>query len=442
MIDQDLQNILSLVDQYITKKHNSKEWVAGQDWVQYAGPYFSSLEYTKAIESLLSEWLVMGVDSLKFEQKFPKKFDKNFGILTNSGSSSNLLMMSALASKRLYNLPKGTKVITPAAGFPTTLNPIIQNGFEPVFVDVELETLNLKTDELEDAAKSGAKVITFAHVLGNPPNMDEVMSVVEKYNLVLLEDCCDALNCFYKGKPLGSFGEMASCSFYPAHHMTMGEGGFVACNTKQQETVARSLREWGRGCFCVGKKANLLKNGSCGKRFCNWLPEMPEEIFDHKYVYEEIGYNLKPIELQASMGLVQLNKLNEITELRKRNHITLKAIFKPYEEYFILPEATSGADVNWFAFAATVKDNPLFNRTKFVNFLEDHKIQTRPYFAGCILLQPAYNGFYDGDIRKRFPNAVKSTTNTFFLGTSPVITQKQLSYINEVVDKFFSQLIY
>ena len=185
-----------------------------------------------------------------------------------------------------------------------------------------------------------------------------------------------------------------------------------------------------------------MKNGSCGKRFCNWLPEMPEEIFDHKYVYEEIGYNLKPIELQASMGLVQLNKLNEITELRKRNHITLKAIFKPYEEYFLLPEATSGADVNWFAFAVTVKDNPLFNRTKFVNFLEDHKIQTRPYFAGCILLQPAYSGFYDGDIRKRFPNAVKSTTNTFFLGTSPVITQKQLSYINDVVDKFFSQLIY
>ena len=187
MINQDLQNILSLVDQYITKKHNSKEWVAGQDWVQYAGPYFSSLEYTKAIESLLSEWLVMGVDSLKFEQKFPKKFDKNFGILTNSGSSSNLLMMSALASKRLFNFPKGTKVITPAAGFPTTLNPIIQNGFEPVFVDVELDTLNLKTDELEEAAKSGAKAITFAHVLGNPPNMDEVMAVVEKYNLVLLD---------------------------------------------------------------------------------------------------------------------------------------------------------------------------------------------------------------------------------------------------------------
>ena len=442
MIDQELQNILSLVDQYITKKHNSKEWRAGEDWVQYAGPYFSSLEYTKAIESLLSEWLVMGVDSLRFEQKFPKSFGKNFGVLTNSGSSSNLLMMSALASKRLYNLPKGTKVITPAAGFPTTLNPIIQNGFEPVFVDVELDTLNLKTDEIEDAAKSGAKVITFAHVLGNPPNMKEVMEVVRKYELILLEDCCDALNCFYEGEPLGSFGEMASCSFYPAHHITMGEGGFVACNNKQQETVARSLREWGRGCFCVGKKANLLKNGTCGKRFCNWLPEMPEEIFDHKYIYEEIGYNLKPIELQASMGLVQLNKLGQITEIRKRNHASLIEIFKPYEEHFILPRATEGADVNWFAFALTIKDNALFNRAKFVNFLEDRKIQTRPYFAGCILLQPAYSGLYEGDIRKRFPNAVKSTTNTLFLGTSPVVSREQLGYIKETVDGFFSQLIY
>ena len=442
MIDQELQNILSLVDQYITKKHNSKEWRAGEDWVQYAGPYFSSLEYTKAIESLLSEWLVMGVDSLRFEQKFPKSFGKNFGVLTNSGSSSNLLMMSALASKRLYNLPKGTKVITPAAGFPTTLNPIIQNGFEPVFVDVELDTLNLKTDEIEDAAKSGAKVITFAHVLGNPPNMKEVMEVVRKYELILLEDCCDALNCFYEGEPLGSFGEMASCSFYPAHHITMGEGGFVACNNKQQETVARSLREWGRGCFCVGKKANLLKNGTCGKRFCNWLPEMPEEIFDHKYIYEEIGYNLKPIELQASMGLVQLNKLGQITEIRKRNHASLIEIFKPYEEHFILPRATEGADVNWFAFALTIKDNALFNRAKFVNFLEDRKIQTRPYFAGCVLLQPAYSGLYEGDIRKRFPNAVKSTTNTLFLGTSPVVSREQLGYIKETVDGFFSQLIY
>jgi len=350
--------------------------------------------------------------------------------------------MSALASKRLRAFPKGTKVITPAAGFPTTLNPIIQNNFEPVFVDIELDTLNLKTDELEEAAKSGAKAITFAHVLGNPPNMEEVMHVVEKYNLVLLEDCCDALGSSYDGKPLGSFGDMSSCSFYPAHHMTMGEGGFVACKDKQTETVVKSLREWGRGCFCVGKKANLLKNGSCGKRFCNWLPELPEEIFDHKYIYEEIGYNLKPIELQASMGLAQLSKLEEITQLRKRNHKLLTEIFKPYQEYFALPKLTNKADVSWFAFAATIKDNPLFNRAKFINHLESGKIQTRPYFAGCILLQPAYNGLYDGQVRERFPNSVKATTNTFFLGTSPVISAEQIRYIKYKVDEFFSSIIY
>lgn len=441
-MDPELQSILSLVDSYITKKHNSKDWRAGEDWVQYAGPHFNSAEYVSAIRSLLSEWLVMGTDSVKFEKKFPSLLGKEFGVLTNSGSSSNLLMMSALKSKRLLNFPNGTKVITPAAGFPTTLNPILQNGFEPVFVDIELDTLNLKTDELEEAAKSGAKVLTFAHVLGNPPNMDEVMEVVRKYNLVLLEDCCDALGSFYDGEPLGSFGDMASCSFYPAHHITMGEGGFVACNTKQQEIISRSLREWGRGCYCVGKKANLLKNGTCKKRFCNWLPNLSEEVFDHKYVYEEIGYNLKPIELQASMGLVQLDKLSEIAEYRKRNHSSLSRIFEPYEEYFILPRPTPKGDPNWFAFALTIKDNPLFNRAELVNFLEDHKIQTRPYFAGCILLQPAYDGVYSGDVRKRFPNSVKAMTNTFFLGVSPVITMEQINYIETVIKKFFSKLIY
>lgn len=431
-----MDNILNSINEYIQLKHSEKKWNAGQDWVQYAGPYFNSEEYVAAVKSLLGEWLVMGVDSMKFEQKFPSLLGKNFGILTNSGSSSNLLMMSALTSKRGHALQKGTKVITPVAGFPTTLNPIIQNGFDPVFVDIELDTLNLKTDELEDAAKSGAKIITFAHVLGNPPNMDEVMSVVEKYNLILLEDCCDALNSFYKEKPLGSFGEMASCSFYPAHHITMGEGGFVACNTKQQEVIARSFREWGRGCFCVGKKANLLKNGSCGKRFSNWLPEVPEEIFDHKYVYEEVGYNLKPIELQSSIGLVQLEKLEEITALRKRNHSLLCDAFKPYEEYFILPKATANSDVNWFAFAVTIKDNSPFNRTELVNFFENNKIQTRPYFAGCILLQPAYSGLYNGDVRSRFPNAVKATTNTFFLGVSPVISVEQIEYIKHTLNSF------
>ena len=439
MIDKK-EEILKLVSEYISEKQSKKRWTAGQDWVQYAGPFFDDNEYVSAIKSLLNEWLVMGQDSITFEYNFPKFLNKEYGILTNSGSSSNLIMMSVLTSKRLYNLPKGTKVITPIAGFPTTINPIFQVGFEPVFVDIELDTLNLNLDQVEDAAKSGAKVITFAHVLGNPPNMDKLMDIVKQYNLILLEDCCDALGSTYKGKSLGSFGDLASCSFYPAHHMTMGEGGFVACNTKIQEIIARSFREWGRGCYCVGKKANLLKNGSCGNRFSNWLPELPDEIFDHKYVYDEIGYNLKPIELQASIGLEQMKKLPEIHRRRKENHARLKQIFGKYEEFFHLPNATDSSDPSWFAFALTIKDNSKFKRKDIVDFLESNKIQTRPYFAGNIMLQPAYTGLIDkNEVITKYPVARKITTDTFFLGTSPVITSVQLDYIEETVDKWFKK---
>jgi CDP-6-deoxy-D-xylo-4-hexulose-3-dehydrase len=432
-----MNDILKAVENYINHKPK-KIWIPGHDWVQYAGPYFDSEEYVEAISALLQGWLVLGQNGIKFENTFPDLFNKKFGILTNSGSSSNLLMLSALTSKRLYNLPKGTKVITPIAGFPTTINPIFQVGFEPVFVDIDLDTLNLNLDQVEQKAKEGCKVLIFAHVLGNPPNMDRLMDIVNKYNLILLEDCCDALGSSYRGNPLGSFGIMSSCSFYPAHHMTMGEGGFIACNTQEQETVIRSFREWGRGCFCVGQKANTLKNGCCGKRFSNWLPSLPDEIFDHKYVYDEIGYNLKPIELQAAIGLAQMKKLPKIHELRKANHKRLYNIFSKYEEYFILPEATEHSDPSWFAFAITIKDNNRFKRKDIINYFEDHKIQTRPYFAGNIMLQPAYENMMDTqDVINNYPNARKVTTDTFFLGTSPVITIEQLNYIEVTLNNFF-----
>ena len=436
-----MDDILNLIKNYINNKHSKKEWVAGKDWVQYAGPFFDENEYIAAVKSLLNEWLVLGQDAISFENIFPQQINKKYGILTNSGSSSNLIMLSSMTSKRLYNLPKGTKVITPIAGFPTTINPIFQLGFEPLFVDIDLDTLNLNLDQVEEQAKNGAKIITFAHVLGNPPNMDRLMDIIKQYNLILLEDCCDALGSTYNGNPLGSFGEFSSFSFYPAHHMTMGEGGFVACNTKTQEIVARSFREWGRGCYCVGKKANLLKNGSCNNRFSNWLPELPNEIFDHKYVYDEIGYNLKPIELQASMGLEQIKKLPEIHRRRKENHKKLSDIFTPYEEFFILPKATKNSDPSWFAFALTLKDNIKFKRKDITNYLESNKIQTRPYFAGNIMLQPAYNGIMNKtDIISKYPNARKITTDTFFLGTSPVITLEQLEYIEKTIKSFFGQL--
>ena len=432
--------ILKLVSEYILEKQAAKTWTPGKDWVQYAGPVFDDKEYISSIETLLDEWLVLGKKGITFENNFPKLIGKNYGVLTNSGSSSNLIMMSALTSKRLYNLQKGTKVITPIAGFPTTINPIFQLGFEPLFVDIDLDTLNLNIEQVEARAKEGARVITFAHVLGNPPNMDDLMKIIEKYELILLEDCCDALGSTYDGKPLGSFGEFASCSFYPAHHITMGEGGFIACKTHQQEIVARSFREWGRGCYCVGMKAGLLKNGTCGNRFDNWLPSLPDEIFDHKYVYDEIGYNLKPIEVQAAMGLEQIKKLPHINERRNYNHRRLCEIFSKYEDYFILPKATEKSNPSWFAFAVTIKDKATFKRRDIINHFESNKIQTRPYFSVNIMLQPAYKGIMDvQEVITKFPNARKVTTDTFFLGTSPVITDEQLDYIEMVVNKFFNR---
>ena len=437
-----MDKILEAVREYINAKQSNVKWEAGKDWVRYAGDFFNADEYVAGVKSLLEGWLVLGKQGMSFEHSFPKYIGKEYGILTNSGSSSNLIMMSALTSKRIgYNFPKGTKVITPIAGFPTTVNPIFQVGFEPVFVDIDLDTLNLNLDQVEDACKTtGARIITFAHVLGNPPNIKQLMEIVKKYNLVLLEDCCDALGSTYDGSPLGSFGVFSSCSFYPAHHITMGEGGFVAASTKKDADILRSFREWGRGCYCTGLKANLLKNGSCGKRFSNWLPSLPNEIFDHKYVYDEIGYNLKPIELQAAIGIKQLEKLPEITYRRKYNHKRLCDIFEPYSDKFIIPAATKFSDPNWFAFALTLKDNCGFNRADIVNHFESNKIQTRPYFAGNIMLQPAYEGIMPAvDIVNNYPNARKVTTDTFFLGTSPIITDDQLNYIESVTKKYFNK---
>lgn len=439
-----MKEILDQVRALIEQKQANKTWVAGKDFVNYAGPHFNADEYVAAVETILNGWLVMGDKSLKFERLFPKHFGKDNGILTNSGSSSNLLMMSALTSKRGHNLPKGTKVLMPIAGFPTTLNPTLQVGFTPVFVDIELGTLNLDLDQVEKilSEQPDIRVITFAHVLGNPPNMDRLMELVKKHNLILLEDCCDALGSTYDGKPLGSYGEMASCSFYPAHHMTMGEGGYVACNTYEQEVILRSFREWGRGCYCVGPEANKLKCGSCGKRFQEWIPEMPGEIFDHKYVYDEIGYNLKPIEVQSAMGLHQLEKLPEIHALRRRNYALLFDIYKKYEDFFYLPRPQEKADPSWFAFPLTIRENAPFKRSDIVDYLEENLIQTRPYFAGNIMLQPAYSHLMNpADARDNFPVATHVMKNTFFHGTSPVITPEQIAYIGDKVDGFMSLFV-
>ena len=439
-----MKHILDQVAQYVQDKQANKTWTPGVDLVHYAGAYYDSAEFMAGVESLLNGWLAMGNAGLDFEKQFPQHFGKSGGILTNSGSSSNLLMMSALTSKRGHHLPKGTKVLMPIAGFPTTLNPTLQVGFTPVFVDIELDTLNLDLDHVEQVLNQNPdiKVITFAHVLGNPPDMDRVMDLVKKYDLILLEDCCDALGSTWKSKPLGSFGLMSSCSFYPAHHMTMGEGGFVATSDYQTEIILRSFREWGRGCYCVGPEANKLKCGSCGKRFNNWIPTLPDEIFDHKYVYDEIGFNLKPIEMQAAMGLQQLKKLPEIHRLRKRNYGLLFDVYAKYEEFFHLPRAREHSEPSWFAFPVTLRADAPFQRSDIVDYLEENLIQTRPYFAGNIMLQPAYSHLMDPEIAKNnFPKATHAMINTYFHGTSPVITPEQIQYIGEKVDSFMSLFI-
>ena len=432
------KEILNLVSEYILEKNN-KSWDKDKDWVEYSGPHFNDEEYVAAIDNLLDGWFIFGARGREFEIEFPKHLGKKHGALTNSGSSANLLMVAATASKNLYNLPKGSKFITPVVCFPTTINPIIQHGFEPVFVDVELPSVNLDLDKVEQKLEEDPDIrgIIFAHVLGNPPDMDRLMSLVEKYDLIFLEDACDALGSYYDGKKLGSFGHMSTCSFFPAHHMTLGEGGFVATDNAQARITLASVRDWGRACYCNSLKPGSVTGGTaCGNRFKNWLPGNPEAIYDHRYVFNEIGYNLKPLELQAAIGLQQIKKLPEMDEARRRNHEKLNNIFKKYSDFFYLPEATPNSDPCWFAYLLTIREDAPFTRDQIVKHLEEARIQTRSYFSGNILAHPGYNHLSGND---RFPVADLVTTNSFFLGTFIGLTDEKIQYIEDTVENFFDR---
>lgn len=441
------QAILNLVAEYITEKKQSQTWTPGQDWIQYSGPYFNAEEYVAGIDSLLNEWLILGTKGREFEQKFAPYLGKRDGIVVNSGSSANLLMVSLLRTERGGSLPKGSKFITPVVCFPTTINPLIQNGFIPVFVDVTLPNLNLNLDQVEKILEEDTgreiKGIIFAHVLGNPPDMDRLMEIVKKYNLIFLEDTCDALGSTWDGKPLGSFGDIASCSFFPAHHMTMGEGGFVAVNSAKKRMALASLRDWGRACYCnSAKPGNVMTGTACGCRFDSWFERQPDIIFDHRYVFEEIGYNLKPTEMQAAMGLAQINKLDEMHARRKYNFSRLLNIFGKYSEYFHLPTWYDKADPSWFGYLVTLKDGVPFTKSDLIEHLEGAKIQTRSYFTGNALFHPAYKELLERypDPRNQFPVATKTTLDTFFLGVYPGITDQQLDYIEKEIDNFMSKL--
>ena len=356
-------------------------------------------------------------------------------------------MGSLLRTKRGGDLPKGSKFITPVVCFPTTINPLIQNGFDPIFVDVELPNLNLNLDQVErllwaDTNKE-IKGIIFAHVLGNPPDMDRLMGLVEKYDLIFLEDTCDALGSTWNGQPLGSFGDISTCSFFPAHHMTMGEGGFVAVNSAKKRMALASLRDWGRACYCnSAKPGNVTEGTACGCRFDTWFKGHDDIVFDHRYVFEEIGYNLKPTEMQAAMGLAQLDKLDEMHARRKHNFKRLYDIFSQYPDFFYLPEMHEKADVSWFGYLVTLKDGLHFTKSQMVDAMEEAKIQTRSYFTGNALLHPAYEELASKYInpRKGFPVATKTTIDTFFLGVYPGITDEQMDYIEQVVHDFLKNI--
>jgi len=439
--------ILRLVKSYIKSKKQNKTWKPGKDWVQYSGPYFDQNEFVSGVDTLLDEWFILGAKGREFERKFAPLLGKIDGVLVNSGSSANLLMSAVLKTKRGGNLPEGSKFITPVVCFPTTINPLIQNGFKPVFVDVELPNLNLNLDQVEEILKKDKKKeikgITFAHVLGNPPDMDRLMKIVKKYNLIFLEDTCDALGSTWNGQPLGSFGDIATCSFFPAHHMTMGEGGFVAVNKTQLRMALASLRDWGRACYCnTSKPGNVTEGTACGARIGNWFKGQKGIVYDHRYVFDEKGYNLKPTEMQAAMGLAQLDKLDEMHDKRRVNFERMYNIWKKYEDYVYLPESHEKANPSWFGYLVTLKDDVPFNKLQLVEFLEAAKIQTRSYFTGNALFHPAYEDLAKEykDPRNDFPIATKSTKDTFFLGVYPGITEEQMDYIETTIDKFFAKV--
>jgi len=385
-------------------------------------------DLSNLIDASLDMWLTAGRFAEEFEKEFPKFLGRKYCTLVNSGSSANLIAISALTSYKLgeRRLKPGDEVITVAAGFPTTITPIIQNGLIPVFVDVDLGTYNVNVKQLENAISEKTKAIFLAHTLGNPFDVDKVLEVKRKYNLWLIEDNCDALGSKYKGKFTGTFGDVSTVSFYPAHHMTMGEGGAILTDDPELYKIILSFRDWGRDCWCPPGKDN-----TCGKRFSWKLGDLPYG-YDHKYIYSHLGYNLKTTDFQAAIGLSQLKKLPRFVEKRKENFRLLYEGFKKegLDKYFILPKWLSESDVSWFGFPLTIKDKAGFDRKDLIEYLEKNGVGTRLLFAGNIIRQPA---FTNSDVVYRVVGNLKNTDkimmDTFWIGVWPGINKENVEYI-------------
>ena len=425
------REILNLVEQYYSVAHAESEFVPGEDFVRYGGRVFDESELTTLVESSLEFWLTAGRYAAQFERQFAKTLGTRHAILCNSGSSANLLAASFLTSPQLAErqvLP-GDEVITVAGGFPTTVNPIFQNGMVPVFVDLELETYNVDVTQLEGALSERTRAIMIAHTLGNPFDLDYIVNFAKKHNLWLIEDNCDALGSTYNGQMTGSFGDISTASFYPAHHITMGEGGCVTAQIPAHKVILESYRDWGRDCHCDPGADN-----TCGKRFEHQLGELPYG-YDHKYIFSHIGYNLKVTDMQAAVGVAQLKKLPEFTEARKNNWRFLRDSFENLGEFFILPEATKNSEPSWFGFLLTIKPNAPFDRGELLRYLDEKKIATRLLFTGNLTRQPAYLGKnfrIAGDLK----NTDIVMRDSLWLGVYPGMTQPMLDYMVQTVQDF------
>lgn len=438
--EQLKQEILEKTKEYYNLVHNksSEEFIENESRVNYAGRVFDEKEMVNLIDSSLEFWLTNGRFSEEFEKNLAKFLGLRFSLLVNSGSSANLLAFMALTSPTLNNrrIKRGDEVITIASGFPTTVAPIVQYGAIPVFIDINLSTVNIDVTQLENALSSKTKAIMIAHTLGNPFNVKAVKDFCNKHNLWLVEDNCDALGSKYNEQYTGTFGDIGTSSFYPPHHITMGEGGAVYTNNNQLKKILLSLRDWGRDCWC-----NSGKDNTCGKRFKQNMGKLPLG-YDHKYIYSHFGYNLKPTDLQASIGCAQLEKLEEFTKKRKKHFQMLHDGLQHLTEHFILPQATPQSDPNWFGFLLTLRDNTKYTRNEIVEFLENNNIQTRNLFAGNITLHPCFDILKKNDdyrIIGSLKNTNKIMNDSFWLGVYPGMKEAALQYmikkIIEIIEK-------
>lgn len=423
--------IFALVKQLHKLEREKECFVPGKTRINYGGRVYDEEELIYLVDSSLDFWLTSGRYAKEFEERLSQFLGVRYCLLTNSGSSANLLAVSSLTSPLLKErgLKPGDEVITTACGFPTTLNPILQNNLIPVFIDVGVGNYNISADDIEKAVTRKTKAIFTAHTLGNPININKIKQVVKKYKLWWIEDNCDALGSKYRNKYTGTFGDVSTCSFYPPHHITMGEGGAVLTNNPLLKRIILSLRDWGRDCWCESGK-----DDTCKGRFTQKFGSLPYG-YDHKYVYSHIGYNLKVTDMQAAIGCAQLKKMPKFIAARKRNFKIIYGFFKEYENYFILPEAEGYSDPSWFGFPVLIKENASFKRADIVNYFEGHKIATRMLFGGNLLRQPAYK-----NIKYRKSGNLKNTdlvmNNLFWIGVYPGLTRGMLCYIKKTLAGF------